>query len=244
MESGQKNWNLIKRIFVASFGLTLAFITYSPFIGLAQEKSVNPGINKHFEDPDAQEYIKWFEGDDRAVYVRRHEIISTLNLKPGSSAADIGAGTGFFSFLMAKQVGPEGIVYAIDIAANFVNYIKETAEKKGLRNVHAIQNTQHSALLGEKSVDTVLICDTYHHFEYPFDMLASIRKALKPGGMLVLVDFERIKGKTEDWILKMVRAGKRQFMDEINAAGFELIDEVPFTEEHYILRFKKIEMKH
>ena len=231
----------MKRIFVSFVSFALVFIFCSPITGLAREKSINPGINKHFENPDVGEFIERFEGSDRAVYVRRDEIIRALNLKPGNSAADIGAGTGFFSFLMAEKVGPKGTVYAIDIAENFVNYIRETADKKGLRNVKAIQNTGRSIMLEEQSVDRVLICDTYHHFEYPFAMLSSIRKAMKPDAMLVLVDFERIKGKTKGWIWNMVRAGKGHFMDEIIDAGFELIDEVPFSDEHYILRFKRRE---
>ena len=243
MQWKEKIRNLMKRIFASFFSFVLVFIFCSPIISLAREKSINPGINEHFENPDVEDFIERFEGPDRAVYVRRHEIIKALNLKPGNSTADIGAGTGFFSFLMAQKVGQKGRVYAIDIAKKFVNYINETANKNGLKNVKAIQNTGRSTMLEEQSVDRVLICDTYHHFEYPFAMLSSIRKAMKPDAMLVLVDFERIKGKTAGWIWNMVRAGKGHFMDEIIDVGFELIDEVPFSEGHYILRFKKREME-
>ena len=81
-------------------------------------------------------------------------------------------------------------------------------------------------------------CDTYHHFEYPQATLASIRRALRPGGTLVVVDFERIPGKTRPWLLDHVRCGKGQVIAEIAAAGFELVEEVPLgLEENYFLRF-------
>ena len=204
----------------------------------AQEESIRPGINKPFEDPDVEGWLKRFERDDRALYTRRNEVAAVLNLKPGMDVADIGAGTGFYTMLFAEKVGPEGTVYALDIAENFITHINETAEELGLTNVRGIVNLVDSTTLAPESVDVVFLAHTYHHFEYPFRMLESIRSALRPNGIVVLVEFERIEGITEKFVLRMVRAGKGTFTDEFKNAGFEPVEEIEFSETDYILRFR------
>lgn len=228
------NYHLI--LYVLS---VLFFFTFVSGCSVAHRENINPGINKYFDNPDVNKFLKRFESSDRSVYEKRHKIVELLGLTPGSDVADIGAGTGVFSFLMADKVGPDGTVYALDIAKNFVDYIQKKAKEQGEKNIKAIINTHKSTLLEANSVDAVLIVDTYHHFEYPFEMLASIRKALRPDGIFLIVDFERIEGETKEWILNMVRAGKGHFTDEIIDAGFQLLEEVPLTKDHYILRFKK-----
>lgn len=203
----------------------------------AQEESIRPGINDRFMNPDVEKWLARFERDNREVYTRRDEIVSVLNLKPGMDVADIGAGTGFFTMLFAQQVGPDGIVYALDIAEDFITHISERAEELGLANVRGIVNPADSTTLAPNSIDVVFLAHTYHHFEYPFKMLESIRSALRPEGIVVLVGFERIEGVTAKFVLNMVRAGKGTFTDEFKNAGFELIEEVPFSKENYILKF-------
>ena len=88
----------------------------------------------------------------------------------------------------------------------------------------------------------MFICDTYHHFEFPTSTLASIREALRPGGEILLVEFHRIPGKSSDFILNHVRAGKEVFVKEIEAAGFESLGEVKgFLNDNYLIRFRKKE---
>src|SRR5690606_27412375 len=83
--------------------------------GAAQEKSVNPGINKSFENPNVEEFVQRFERDGRDAYDHRHEVLKACRLKPGMAVADVGAGTGLFTRMFAKAVGREGKVYAVDI---------------------------------------------------------------------------------------------------------------------------------
>ena len=81
---------------------------------------------------------------------------------------------------------------------------------------------------------------SYHHFEYPQATLASIYRALRPGGTFVIVDFERIPGKTREWLLNHVRCGKKQVISEVTAAGFEMVEEVQLGfQENYFLRFRR-----
>ena len=109
----------------------------------------------------------------------------------------------------------------------------------GLDQVEVVLSNDRSTELPENSVDVVFLCDVYHHFEYHEDMLHSIRRALKPGGRFVFVDFHRVEGVTREWLLGHVRAGQEVFRAEVEAAGFVLLDEVekPAFEDNYCLRF-------
>src|SRR5689334_10876271 len=101
---------------------------------LAQEKSVRPGINKPFEDPDVKEFVGKFETESREIYARRKDILEKCKLKEGMSVADVGAGTGLFTRLFAEAVGKEGRVYAVDIAPKFVEHAEKTCKELGFKN--------------------------------------------------------------------------------------------------------------
>jgi predicted methyltransferase len=93
-------------------------------------------------------------------------------------------------------------------------------------------------------VDLVFVCDTYHHFEYPYRTLATIHRALKPGGRLVVIDFRRIPGKSREWVLGHVRAGQDVVEKEIAEAGFRKVGETKdLLDENYLVRFEKVEPK-
>ncbi len=218
-------------------GLALLWALAGP--ASAQEESVRPGINKSFEDPDVKEFIERFERDGREIYDNRLKILETLGLEKGRSVADIGAGTGFFARMFSEKVGPTGKVYAVEIAQNFLDHIDEKSKEAGIRNIVPVLGDDHSPKLPEGSVDVVFICDTYHHFEYPFDMMESIHRALRPGGRVVIVDFERIKGVTSDFSIEHVRCGKGTVTDEVKDSGFDFVREVPILKTQYVIVFEK-----
>jgi SAM-dependent methyltransferase len=221
--------------FVLALGLALVI----GLSALAQDKSVRPGINKPFENPNVGEYVGKFEVESREIYAKRKEIVAACKLKPGMAVADVGAGTGLFTRLFATEVGPEGKIFAVDIAPKFIDHIAKTCKEAGLKNVQGIVCTPTSAELPENSVDLVFICDTYHHFEFPYKTLASIHRALRPGGQLVLIDFHRIEGKSSDWVLGHVRAGQEVFVNEIVTSGFKQVGEEKILKENYFVRFEK-----
>ncbi len=205
-------------------------------------ESVKPGINDRFRDPDVEEFVDSFESESREIYAQRDRIVEELDLRPGMEVADIGAGTGFFSVLFARAVAPDGKVYAVDIAENFIRHIRELAERERLDNLRAVVNREDSVRLPAGSIDLAFTCDTYHHFEYPEPMLASIHDALRPGGTLVIIDFKRIEGTSREWVLNHVRAGQDVVTREIEAAGFELVDdgsEIDYLDENYVIRFRR-----
>lgn len=218
----------------AIFFLSLVTVTRS------QDKSVKPGINDPFKDPDVAKYAKTFEGESREVYALREKIAAACKLKPGMVVADVGAGTGLFTRIFAPAVGPKGKVLAVDISEKFLDHITKTCKDAKITNVETVKCTDTSAELAENSVDLVFICDTYHHFEYPLRTMTSIRKALKPGGRVVVIDFHRIPGKSSEWVLGHVRAGKEVVIQEIEEAGFKKVhDEKELLKENYLVVFEK-----
>jgi len=214
-----------------------------PAIAGDGEANIRPGVNEKYLAPDLDidHWKEIFEGESREIFRSRREIVGALGLEPGMRVADIGAGTGLFLEPLAKAVGPEGRVYAVDISPVFVEHLKRRAARAGLSQVAVVQSRERSAGLPEASVDLIFLCDVYHHFEYPRSTMASLERALRPGGWLVVIDFERIPGESRDWILDHVRAGKREVTAEIAAAGFLLEDEVKVEglRENYLLRLRK-----
>lgn len=194
-------------------------------------------LNEAF-DADAERAAEGFEAAGRALFDKRFELVDTIGLKPGMDVADIGAGSGLFSRLMAERVGPAGAVYAVEISPHLVDHITRTAEATKLHNIKAVLGDPKSPKLGAQSVDVVFIADSYHHFEYPRDMLREIKKALRPQGIVILVDFERIEGVSHPFVLDMVRAGKGTMVDEFKDAGFDPFEEIPMFEDEYVLKFR------
>jgi len=208
----------------------------------AQEKSVRPGINDPFQNPDVKKFGGIFEGESREVFAKRKEIVAAVGLKPGESVADIGAGTGLFTRLFAAEVGPRGKVYAVDIAEKFLEHIAKTNQQTGIANVRTVLCKPYSAELPVASIDVAFICDTYHHFEFSFRTMASIHTALKPGGRVVLIDFRRVKGQSTDWVMNHVRAGQEVFEQEIAESGFKKVKEVKGAlQENYLVVFEKVD---
>ena len=160
---------------------------------------------------------------------------------PSWSIADIGAGTGLYTRLFSERVGSNGWVYAVDIAPRFIEHINAHSNNVGLNNITGVLCRQDSCSLPPESVEFAFVCDTYHHFEFPAATTRSIYRALKPGGQLVVIDFERIPGKSRAWLLNHVRAGKDVFRQEIEDVGFIFVEEVLIAgfEENYFLRFRK-----
>lgn len=207
----------------------------------AQEKSVNPGINKSFENPNLPEFVERFEKEGRDAFDHRDEIVAALELKRGMVVADVGAGTGLFSRMFSPRVGDAGKVYAVDISDKFAAYVEKIAREQKLQNIVGVTCKPDSIELPPASVDLAFICDAYHHFEFPAKTMRSIHQALKSKGQVVLIDFHRIEGVSREWILGHVRAGQEVFVKEIVDAGFKQIDEKPrLLKESYFVRFEKV----
>ncbi|TWT37579.1 hypothetical protein KOR34_25330 [Posidoniimonas corsicana] len=206
-------------------------------------ESVRPGINDNYLDPDLnpEEWVKRFEVESREVFRARRQIAKICRLEPGQRVADIGAGTGLFTMIFAEQVGPRGRVFAVDIVPKFIERIDLIAKRKGLLQVEARVVGDRDRRMPMSDVDCVFVCDVYHHFEFPTITNHALLRLLKPGGRLIVVDFERIEGQSREFVLGHVRAGKATFREEIEQAGFEFVreHEPAGLEENYCLEFRR-----
>lgn len=132
---------------------------------------------------------EWLERPERLKEERPDLVLAALELKPGMAVADIGAGTGYYSWRMAQRVGARGTVYAVDIQPEMLGMLERDMARRGVTNVKATLGTTADPRLPAEALDLVLLVDVYHEFEHPYEMLAAIVHALKPGGRLVFVEF-------------------------------------------------------
>jgi ubiquinone/menaquinone biosynthesis C-methylase UbiE len=193
----------------------------------AQDESLAPGINDIYKQQPSL-FIRQFDFTNRDLRQQK-EILDACGLKPGMDVADIGAGSGIHVRLFAGKVLPAGKVYAVEIVQEFLDHIERTCKDKKIKNVLCVLGSDTSCNLEPSSVDVVFSCNTYHHFEYPFKMLASIREALRPNGKLVIIDF---KDKSSH-----VRADSKTVIEEITKSGFRLIDSQDFSGILFLARF-------
>jgi len=205
----------------------------------AKEINVRPSINDHYYNAKYEQWLDTFESSGREVFDKKEQIIQALQIQPGQKIADIGAGTGLYTIPFAQLVGEKGIIYAVDISADFIKNIEIRAKGQGLKNVVGHINKQKEIGLTNNSIDLAFICNTYHHFEYPITTMKSVYQALTPGGKLVVIDFQRDPKISSSWVMGHVRAEKEKVIEEIESIGFKLIDDNNQLKQNYFLSFSK-----
>lgn len=227
------------------FVITVGFLCCASSHGLtipinAQEKSVKPGINDSFKNAQARNWVERWEREGREVFDQRQKILGHVGIKEGDVVADIGAGSGLYTRLFSAEVGDVGRVFAVDITTDFVHAIVIEARKKKINNVIGVICSDKSCDLPKQSIDIVFISATYHHFEFPLKTMASIHTALRDRGRVVIVDFERIPGKSSEFILGHVRADKETVRQEIESCNFKFVEEKKgFLQDNYMIVFEK-----
>lgn len=137
---------------------------------------------------DPLEYIRILESAERVRSLQVERVVQFLELQPGSVVADLGAGSGLFTRPMARLVGPEGIVYAVDIDPELLAHIEETAREQNLANIRTVLAGEFDARLPER-VDFVLICDTLHEIPRKPEYLRGLTRYLKPGARVAVIDY-------------------------------------------------------
>jgi ubiquinone/menaquinone biosynthesis C-methylase UbiE len=222
---------------LAASALSLQFMSALAQVGQSD------GINDSYKSPslNVQEWVQRFEGEGREAFDLRHEIVRATGLEEGASVADVGAGTGLFVPLLAQAVGGQGVVYAVDIAPGFVRHIEQKARSAGLTQVKTVLSTERSIELPPASVDVIFTCDAYHHFVHYRDMLASMRKALKPRGQLIVVDFDIDSKHIPRAMIEHVGRSKAEFRRQIEGAGFRFSEDLTPSgmKASFMYRFEK-----
>jgi ubiquinone/menaquinone biosynthesis C-methylase UbiE len=178
---------------------------------------------------------------DRDDRQKPKELIAAMELQPGMTVADIGTGVGYMLPFLSQAVGPSGKVLAEDIFDDFLDQAKTRGAKEQLTNVTFIKGTERDPSLPDNSVDVALALDSYHHYDYPGEMLAGIHRGLRDGGRLVVVEYYKNKTAMPGGnALQHIRLDKPDVAKEIEANHFKLLSEREHIKDvQYMLVFAK-----
>ncbi|HYE57588.1 MAG TPA: class I SAM-dependent methyltransferase [Rhodothermales bacterium] len=178
----------------------------------------------------------WLDRPERDATELPDRVVAALDLRPTDVVADVGAGTGYFTFRLAAQV-PQGRVLAEDIDSALVALIRHRADSLGLRNVTPIRGTIENPELPPASADVVLIVDSYHEFSHPREMMTAIARALKPGGRVVLVEY---RGEDPTLAINPLhRMTQAQIEREMTAVGLRLKASLDVLPQQHLLVFER-----
>jgi ubiquinone/menaquinone biosynthesis C-methylase UbiE len=183
----------------------------------------------------------------RAAESEIDHLVQILQLEPGSSVADVGAGSGELSIAMAKRVGPHGQVYSTEINPELLAKIRNSAQKAGAQNVIPIEGMEHDTGLPRSCCDAIVLREVYHHLTDPIAIDRSLYRAMRPGARLAVIDFEPIPGQPRPPNVPTNRGGHgvpRQIVaQELTRTGFEFVKTVRWPTsnviEHYCSLFQK-----
>ncbi|MGD1919044.1 MAG: class I SAM-dependent methyltransferase [Pleurocapsa sp.] len=237
-------------IFVMAIAFLLTNFTYAP-IALAQENAKSYYRTKAIHNPDGigkyymsreiagvmgHQAMMWLERPSREIEEQPDQTVEQLELKPSDIVADIGAGSGYFSFRIAQKV-PEGKVYAVDIQPEMLDAIAFLKEENNITNVETILGQEDAPNLPEESIDLAFMVDAYHEFAYPREMMEGIFAALKPGGRVVLLEYR--KENPMIMIKPLHKMTQKQVKKELKAVGLKWQTTKEFLPEQHFLVFSK-----
>ncbi|CAF1516710.1 unnamed protein product [Didymodactylos carnosus] len=185
----------------------------------------------------SHEEAGWLCRRERSVEEQPNLLLDYLELVPGMVVADIGAGLGYLSVRIASRITPSGIVYATDVQPQMVHTIVYNAKRLGLPNIKPVLSTPNNLNLPVNLFDLILMVDVYHECSNPPAILHGIRKALKPNGKLVLVEY-----RAEDPLVPIAIDHKMtvgQVRLELESNGFRFIRTLEFLPWQHVIVFKK-----
>ena len=217
----------------ASLGLFAALVL-SPVPGAGQ--TAPTAHEAHRLHTDVGAYIAALDDPARDAWQKPHEVIEALGLKEGERIADIGAGSGYFALRFARHVGA-GRVYAVDVSQDMVTHVQAQAKAAALANVQAILAPPDDPLLPEASIDRVFFCDVWHHVENQDAYLDKLTKALRPGGELVMIDFQKRELPVGPPVSMKIARG--DLVAQLERHGFRLAHEHTFLPYQYFLVFTR-----
>jgi ubiquinone/menaquinone biosynthesis C-methylase UbiE len=197
-------------------------------------------VNKDYATPEGRaRIVQSLEDHHRKDRFNPPAMVAALGIRLGSTVADVGTGVGLMLPYLAEAVGTGGHVIAEDIQQDFLDHARSRAQSEKLANVTFVLGTERNPKLPDSQMDIVLVLDSYHHFDYPEDMLAHIGRALKPDGRLAIIDFYRYRrGPKDNDMSTHVRAEKDEVLREIQANGYRLVLEQDHGTNQYIVVFQ------
>ncbi len=214
----------------------------TPFVALlliagvgAQDQTARTPHQMHGVHRDSKAYIAMLEDPARDAYQKPAEVVSALGLKPGEVVADIGAGSGYFAVRLARAVGEAGWVFGVDISPEMILHLNRRLRDAGVPNVRTILSAPDDPLLPDGSVDVFFICDTWHHIDERPKYLALMKRMLRPGGRIAIVDFH--KRPLHFGPPLEMKIAREDVLKAMEAAGLRLAAEHSFLPYQYFLVF-------
>ena len=181
--------------------------------------------------------IEWLDRREREEEEHPAKVIDALDLRPGEIVADLGAGSGYFTFRIAPKVGEAGKVLAVEIQEAMLNTLRIRAAAQKVTNVEVVQGSEIDPHLPSTGVDLVLVVDVYHELAYPFEVMTKVREALKPGGRVVFVEYRKEDPKVP--IKEVHKMSLAQLEKEMNAVGLVRVRTVETLPLQHIVIFEK-----
>ena len=201
---------------------------------LAVPQTAQTPHEMHRLHTDSKAYIAALEDPARDAYQKPHEVMEALAVKDGEVIADIGAGSGYFSVRLAHHVGKAGRVYAVDVSPEMIGHLHRRVRDMALLNVSPILAPPDDPLLPEP-VDRFLIVDVWHHIEDQAGYLAKMKERLKPGGQVVMIDFQKRELPVGPPV--GMKIAREALIAQMEAHGFRLAKEHTFLPYQYFLVF-------
>jgi ubiquinone/menaquinone biosynthesis C-methylase UbiE len=205
---------------VVLLSVFLSFLELSPVIAQAPPQAPPPSEHRKTSEPYTGD-LSIFDSPGRDERLQINRVMDILDVAPGKTVADIGAGSGWFTVRAARRVGEQGVVYAVDINPESIRYVEERAQKEHLHNVKTILGKPDNPLLPADSVDAVLLLKTYHEIAEPVALLSNLRAALRRGARIGIIDRN---GNGENH-----GVGKEVVIREASQAGYRLLAQYDFV---------------
>jgi precorrin-6B methylase 2 len=211
-----------------------AFILW-PLVVYAQDAVKHDEHQMHGLHNDPKAYIGALDDPKRDAYQNPQEVLAALDIKPGEIIADIGAGSGYFTFRLARHVSERGTIYAVDVSPDMILHINRVIRDLKVTNVVSILADPDDPLLPVASVNRFFFSDSWHHIENQTKYLSLMKKMLKPNGEVVMIDFDK-KATPVGPPLKM-RIAREDLIKQMTSNGFRLAKEHTFLPYQYFLVF-------
>jgi ubiquinone/menaquinone biosynthesis C-methylase UbiE len=207
----------------------------------AVEERIPPALTHYMGREIAQTMhflgAPWLTRESRDREEEPAKLMKALKLKPGMTVCDLGCGNGFYTLKLAKEVGPEGKVLAVEIQKEMLDMLQQRAEKAGVKNIQSVLGTVVDPKLPDNAVDLILVVDVYHEMDHPVEMLAALRKSLSKTGRLVLVEFRAEDPNVP--IKELHKMSKVQINKEIPANGFKLVEQYDDLPWQHVMFFER-----
>jgi arsenite methyltransferase len=184
---------------------------------------------------DSKAYMAMLDDPARDAYQKPHEVVMSLGIKEGETIADIGAGSGYFAFRFTHHVGESGRVYAVDTNPDMIIHMNQRIRDMKVKNMVTILSVPDDPLLADGSIDRFFLCEVWHHIQDKTKYLSLMKKMLKPGGQVIMIDFQKRDlpvGPPDE-----MKIAREDVIKQLQAGGFQLAKENTFLPYHYFLVF-------